>query len=211
MKEFFASFAPRLLIYAVLLFISLIAGWTLNKKTPKYNKENKKRKIIVTVLLTVFFVWLALLGVPLLLHIKYVVLALILLYASLCDMDTREVSDSISVMLLIAGFIDITGTLLVRNFFAVLFLFGLMFICGMVAVGKIGGADIKISGAATFALGAQGGFIGLITGMIAGLVMTPILNRKKEKEEKKTMALVPYLSFGYLSYVLVSQTVLYFK
>ena len=60
----------------------------------------------------------------------------------------------------------------------------------------IGGADIKISTALAFLLGAEKGIFALITGMLAGVIIMLIVRKIRKETNREPFALVPFLSFG---------------
>lgn len=103
--------------------------------------------------------------------VKGIVMALILLYASVQDLSTREADDFLWVMLLIFAFVGIEAggarSMVVG---------GLVILIPQLAIAissknvDIGGADIKISTAAAVILGFHGGVIGYMLGLVFAIV-----------------------------------------
>jgi prepilin signal peptidase PulO-like enzyme (type II secretory pathway) len=60
----------------------------------------------------------------------------------------------------------------------------------------IGGADLKISTALAFLLGAQKGLFALIFGMLLAVITMAIYNKVNEKDQKEGFPLVPFLWMG---------------
>ena len=90
--------------------------------------------------------------------IKTIILLALLLYESVRDIKTREVPDSISVLLLILGFVDTDIERLPSMLLGMALVFLPQFISALINPSKaLGGADINISSFAAFLLGAQRG------------------------------------------------------
>lgn len=60
----------------------------------------------------------------------------------------------------------------------------------------LGGADIKLSTALAFLLGAWKGIVAYMVGLILAVVIISIYHRKKNSNTKQPFALVPFLSIG---------------
>ena len=129
--------------------------------------------------------------------VKGIVMALILLYASVQDLSTREADDFLWVMLLILAFVGIEAGG-VRS----MVLGGLVVLIPQLAIaiftknGGIGGADIKISTAAAVVLGFHGGVIGYMLGLVFAVVFQMIYNRIKKRSNQTPFPLLPFLSTG---------------
>lgn len=110
--------------------------------------------------------------------IKTTILLVLLLYASAKDIKTREVPDSVSVMLLILGLVDTDIARLPSMLFGMFLVFIPQFISALINPSKaLGGADIKLSSAAAFLLGAQMGLFTLIVGLTLAVIVMPIIRR----------------------------------
>lgn len=129
--------------------------------------------------------------------VKGILIALVLLYASVQDISTREADDSLWIMLLIMSLVNF-GEHSVLS----MILGGLVVLVPQLAVailskiGGIGGADIKISTAAAMCLGFVGGVLGYVTGLVFSIIFQLIYNKVKHRTYKKSFALLPFLSAG---------------
>ena len=129
--------------------------------------------------------------------VKGIVMALILLYASVQDLSTHEADDFLWVMLLMLAFVGIEAGG-VRS----MVLGGLVVFVPQMAIGifskkgGVGGADIKISTAAAVVLGFYGGVIGYMLGLVFAVVFQTIYNRIKKRSNQAPFPLLPFLSTG---------------
>lgn len=129
--------------------------------------------------------------------IKGLLLCGILMYASLSDLKKREVPDYVSVMILILALVNFNTS----NLPSMLIGAAMVFVPQMViAVTRpersVGGADIKISTAVAFLLGAQSGLFALIVGLTLAVVTMLILSRTDKTRKGKGFPLVPFLAIG---------------
>ena len=129
--------------------------------------------------------------------VKGIVMALVLLYASVQDISTRKADDSLWIMLLMLSLVNF-GEHSVLS----MILGGLVVFVPQLAIaifsknGGIGGADIKISTAAAICLGFFGGTLGYVIGLAFGIVFQLIYNKVKNRTYRKSFALLPFLSAG---------------
>lgn len=131
--------------------------------------------------------------------LKGLLLTLILFYASLSDLGRREVPDFVSAMIFILSFVGFAPEKLVSMLIGALVVFVPQVAISIVRPKKaIGGADIKISTALAFMLGAEKGIFALLIGLIAGIITMLILRKAKKVEKGEAFPLVPFLSFGAL-------------
>lgn len=177
-----------------ILFFCIISNAVVNK-TPKHSDKDKRSIIFKGVSLVVMTVMLILFGFSPE-FFKGCILLLILLYASVCDMQTHEVKDFVSILILITAFIGIDFEKLPFMILSGCAVFGILFLCAMLSDKPIGGADIKFSGACAFLLGLKGGIAGLLIGLLCAVVCNLIFNRKSKD---KAFPLIPYLSAGYMA------------
>ncbi|HPE95349.1 MAG TPA: prepilin peptidase, partial [Bacillota bacterium] len=63
----------------------------------------------------------------------------------------------------------------------------------------VGGADIKISTAAAFLLGAEKGILALIIGMSIAVIVMLIVRKLKKADKSSPFPLVPFLSVGIMA------------
>lgn len=129
--------------------------------------------------------------------IKGLLLCGILMYASLSDLEKREVPDYVSVMILILALVNFNTS----NLPSMLIGAAMVFVPQMVIAitrpeRSVGGADIKISTAVAFLLGAQSGLFALIVGFTLAVVTMLILSRTDKTRKEKGFPLVPFLAVG---------------
>ena len=129
--------------------------------------------------------------------IKAIILLALLLYASVRDIKTREVSDSISVMLLFLGLVDTDIARLPSMLFGALLVFLPQFVSALINPSKaLGGADIKISSSAAFLLGTSNGLFTLIVGLTLAVIVMPIIRRIRKLPKDQPFPLIPFISIG---------------
>lgn len=132
--------------------------------------------------------------------IKTTILLVLLLYASVRDIKTREVPDSVSVMLLILGLVDTDIARLPSMLFGMFLVFIPQFISALINPSKaLGGADIKLSSAAAFLLGAQMGLFALIIGLTLTVIVMPIIRKIRKLPKDQPFPLIPFLSVGIIA------------
>lgn len=129
---------------------------------------------------------------------KGIIFAALLIGASYCDIRSRKVPDIYSVLIIATAFIAPDY----GRFWGILC--GCPFLLAALTVGGIGGADIKIMGAAGMVLGLKQGMFALImglAGMLAYHYIRNILLHDAEKVEQ-SYPLIPFLTAGMaLSYL----------
>lgn len=180
----------------VLLVVLANAGGAL------INYSSKKRGFGINP----YFIYLLLFGVVTALYltsgfsmwtVKGIVLALILLYASLQDLATHEADDYLWIMLCILALVNFgeigIGTMLLA---ALAVFIPQMAIALFAKKGGIGGADIKLSTAAALSLGFYGGVIGYLVGLVFAIVFQLLYNKFKKKSNQEAFPLLPFLSTG---------------
>jgi leader peptidase (prepilin peptidase)/N-methyltransferase len=129
--------------------------------------------------------------------VKGMILTLLLLYASLSDFKKREVPDCISVMILILAFVGFEHSNLLSMLAGAAVVFIPQLATTMLTPNRpIGGADIKISTALAFLLGAEKGIFALVVGMLLAVVITAISNKLNDRDKKQAFQLVPFLWIG---------------
>lgn len=132
--------------------------------------------------------------------IKTTILLALLLYASVMDIKTREVPDSISVMLLILGLVDTNIERLPSMLLGMVLVFLPQFVSALINPSKaLGGADIKLSSAAAFLLGAQRGLFALIVGLTLAVIAMPIIRKIRKFPKDQPFPLIPFLSVGIIA------------
>lgn len=129
--------------------------------------------------------------------LRGIVLALILLYASVQDLTFREADDFLWVMILILAI----GSIGIVPVWSMLLGAAVVFVPQMAIAmfskkGGIGGADIKLSTAAALLLGFFPGAIGYVVGLAFAILFTLIYNKIKHRTNQKSFPLIPFLSVG---------------
>lgn len=185
------EFIKLLLLTCLALLATFIMNYYIKKRGYKINSAVNYILIsFVTVLLFVFngfSVWTA----------KGIILALILLYASIQDVSTHEADDCLWVMLLILAFVNFRDNSIIPTILGSITVFLPQIIISAFTKNKgIGGADIKISTAASLSLGFVGGTFGYIVGLVFATVYQLIYNKINNRSQKEAFALLPFISAG---------------
>ena len=129
--------------------------------------------------------------------IKTIILLTLLLYASVMDIKTREVPNSLSGMLLILGLVDKDIDQLPSMIIGALLVFLPQFVSALINPSKaLGGADIKISSSAAFLLGAPRGLFAFILGLMVAVVTVPVIRKLRKLPKDQPFPLIPFLSIG---------------
>ena len=136
--------------------------------------------------------------------IKLGVLIALLLYASIKDIRSREVPDSVSGMMLILGLVGITAGDLPSMLLGMALVFLPQYLSAIINPAKaLGGADIKLSSAAAFLLGAPKGLFALIVGLTLSVITVPIVRKVKKLPNNQPFPLVPFLAVGIIAAYLI--------
>jgi len=133
---------------------------------------------------------------PTLSAVKVMILFGILLFASISDIQTREVSDSIWIMIFILSFVGLESTNLTSMVIGAVSVFIPQMIVAITRPGSIGGADIKITTATAFLLGAENGVFALLIGLVLAIITMMGLHMVKRHDKENSFPLVPFLSIG---------------
>ena len=187
------------IMYAVhllaLVLITVVAGGLLNHYM-------LQRGFAYNLYLTYLFipvvgVTLYLVGGFTLWTLKGMVMALILLYASVQDVNTHEADDFLWAMLVILSLVNFGDVSIGSMVFGAIAVFVPQMAIAMFAKkGGIGGADIKISTAAALSLGFYGGVIGYMIGLAFGVIYQTIRNKVQNRSNQEPFPLLPFLSTG---------------
>ena len=181
----------------ILITFSILAAFCISSFATNKWKGNKFKTtsgfvsitLIFTALLICFFGCTAI-------TVRGIIFCLILLLSSYSDIHTRECSDWLHVMIVIAAFIGCDFTKLPTMFIAAMFVGGILLMTVLLSNCDIGGADIKCAVACSFLLGFEKSIIALV----AGLLLAVLSNAFKSKTERqKGFPLIPYLTVGYLA------------
>ena len=189
------EFLSFTLLFAALVFLTIIVGGLMNyymvQRGFAYNPY------LTYLLLPAIVVALYLVGGFSMWTVKGIVLALILLYASLQDLSTHEADDFLWVMLVILSFVNFGDVGIGSMIFGAVAVFvPQMAIAMFTKKGGIGGADIKLSTAAALSLGFYGGVIGYCIGLIFAITVQLLSNKAKKRSNGEPFPLLPFLSTG---------------
>ena len=121
----------------------------------------------------------------------------VLLYASMSDLTTHTVDDFVWITVFALALASISTQGITSMTLGALFVFVPQIALALIPPHKtLGGADIKLSTALAFLLGAWRGIVAYIVGLILAVVIISIYHRKKNSNTKQPFALVPFLSIG---------------
>ena len=196
-----ASLWATVAAHFIIFGIFLLAVWILCKKTVK--EKELIPHLLFCLSIAVGLILLLVFGVTLT-TVKGMILALLLLYASLSDLKTRRVSDCVSVMIFILSLVGFEAANLPSMLIGAMIVFVPQFALAIIRPSRAcGGADLKISTAIAFMLGAGKGVFALIVGMLLAVIVMAIYNKVNAKDQKEAFPLVPFLSFGaMLAYII---------
>jgi len=128
--------------------------------------------------------------------VQGVILCLILLYAANSDIRTREVSDTISLMIAIIAFIGAELSDIPTMLLAAVLITLPQLAVAMWKPGTYGGADIKLMAACAFLLGFDKGLFAIVVSLLLAVVCILIYRKAKKQDTKASFALIPYLAIG---------------
>lgn len=190
-----------LVIQLVLCGIFLLTAWIVYRKAS--NEKDAVEYVPLILSMAVGLILPVIYGISLM-TVKGMILALVLLYASISDLKTRKVSDFVFVMILILAFVGFEIANLPSMLVGAAVVFIPQFSLALARPGRAcGGADLKISTALAFMLGAEKGIFALVFGMFFAVTVMTIYNKVKAKSQKEAFPLVPFLSIGaMLAYII---------
>ena len=126
--------------------------------------------------------------------IRGILFSLVLAFSSYEDIKTRECSNYLHLMIVIAAFIGTELSALPGMIISAAFAGGVMLIACLFAKGKLGGADIKFAAASAFLLGIDRAIFGLLTGTLLSILVNIF-----KKNKKKGFPMIPYLAAGFMA------------
>jgi len=183
------------------LVIVAVATWSLLKHTPKFNKTDKVNTVCMAMALVLTGTMLFLFGSTVS-FLKGILFILVCVYASVCDIKERQVPDCASVIVLIIGLMNISASALVIRAVECVLVFGFLLLMASLKKSHFGGADVKFISACFMLTGMMCGMDALIIGLVLSVICTLIRN-KKTKEKDNSMPLIPYISIGFLTVILI--------
>lgn len=180
------------LIYITFAFVALAT--VLSYAVEQYRAKNDTSHIIPVIIPVLYFCLSLYRNGVCMAALKDYLWALLLVYASMKDLEKREVEDAISVMLLLVALIDNTLPGMLSALPGMLIIFIPQLIVAAINPGKYGGADIKISTSAVAACSFAAGVTGVCTGLAIGVIIQLVMRKKG----KTGYPLVPYMAAGLL-------------
>ena len=196
-KEINWAVTAEILAFLVCVGIAFLCAFLLERYTAK--RFGQGNRIINLLLPTAAAAVLILVSGYTMISLKGFILFLLLLYASVSDLATREVEDYIPLMIILTALIGIGISDIPVMLIATVVITIPQLAVAILKPGTYGGADIKLMSACTFLLGLTKGMFALVTGLTLAVAVTIIVR----KNVKEPFALIPYLSVGcFLAYLL---------
>ena len=187
--------ALKVISYALVLGVAVLATWIMLRKSK--NELNEPKMVPALLSFTGVGLILLLLFGTTLTTVKGLMLCMILLYASLSDIAKHEVPDYVPALILVLAFVGFEPANTLSMLIGALVVFLPQLAISMLRPGRaVGGADIKISTAIAFLLGAEKGIFALLAGLLSGVIVMFIVRKVRKETNKEPFALVPFLSFG---------------
>ena len=136
--------------------------------------------------------------------LKFLILLGILLYASIKDLREHEVPNTVWKLIAVLGLVNISLRDLPSMLLGAALVFLPQIIPALINTEKaMGGADIKISTACAFLLGAGRGLAAFIIGLTLFVVVVPILRKIRHEENGEPFPMVPFLAVGTIAAYLI--------
>ena len=136
--------------------------------------------------------------------VQGMILFFILLYASCSDLTTHTMDDYLWVMVGILGLLSYYTVGLPSMLVGAAMVFVPQILIALLPPHKaLGGADIKLSSAAAFLLGAPRGLFALIVGLTLSVITVPIVRAVKKLPKNQPFPLVPFLAVGIIAAYLI--------
>lgn len=136
--------------------------------------------------------------------LKFLILLGILLYASIKDMREHEVPNTVWKLIVMLGLVNISLRDLPSMLLGAALVFLPQIIPAVINTEKaMGGADIKISTACAFLLGAGRGLAAFIIGLTLFVIVVPIIRRIRKLPKNEPFPMVPFLSVGTIAAYLI--------
>ena len=136
--------------------------------------------------------------------LKFLILLGILLYASIKALREHEVPDTVWKLITMLGLVNIGLRDLPSMLLGAALVFLPQIIPAVINTEKaMGGADIKISTACAFLLGAGRGLAAFIIGLTLFVIVVPIIRRIRKLPKNEPFPMVPFLSVGTIAAYLI--------
>ena len=127
--------------------------------------------------------------------VQFATVTILLGIGSVMDIKTREISNWISLGVLLAAFLDFN----IQDLWGIIV--AVIFFSVALATGKIGGGDVKLIAALSVVCGLWGSFALLLFAQTAMLIFYAgnyILCKIHGKTADKALPFVPFITFGYV-------------
>lgn len=170
--------------FAACLFLALFAGGLCDSAVGRLIKPPAPKTAVLSVAVTAVF--LCLYGFTSM-ALRCILLCQVLMVAGIFDLTTREIPDSLHLLIAMAGLIGFQVLPALLGFLLV----PLPFLIAALKTEKIGGGDVKLMAASGFALGVTGGVWMMIWGLSAALLWNCVFCKGQ-----KSLPLAPFLAFG---------------
>ncbi|MGG4220618.1 A24 family peptidase [Paenibacillus jamilae] len=129
------------------------------------------------------------------LSVEAICFILLLLLASICDLRTRQIPNSLSLVIVIVGLLNFSPFTALSG----LLITGLPYLLAAIFTrGKIGGGDIKLMAACGFVLGPIYGTLQSILGLVLVLLFAVAISFRFgfQAAKQTTLPLAPFLAVG---------------
>lgn len=185
-----------------LLGLFVFVMWMMLKvNEDKFKSESKLAAVLSTA--GIGLIMILLFGATLT-TVKGMILCLILMYASLSDIRYHEVQDFVWAMIGILAFVGFEPKNLPSMLIGAVAVFVPQLAVSIIKPNRaIGGADIKISTALAFMLGAEKGIFAMIIGLIAAVITMLIVRKVKKTGKGEAFPLVPFLAAGAMAVFMI--------
>lgn len=186
--------AMIMLPYLAVALVGALLGWIVAAVIKKkFGGELNPLNIILPCVISVLIALRFGFGAEL---IQGSILSLLLLFAANSDGHTREVSDTVPLMIAITALIGAELSDIPTMFLAAVMITLPQLAVAIWKPGTYGGADIKLMAACAFLLGFGKGLFAIITGLLLAVICTLIYRKAKKQDTKASFALIPYLAIG---------------
>lgn len=187
------EFTLQLSMFVGFVLFALLLGFLLQKQMRKqWESYSILNLTIPTIAASLLFLRFGI-GMQ---SIKGLTFCLLLLYASNSDLKTREVSDNISIMIIITALIGIGIPDIPLMILGSVCITIPQLLMATLKPNSYGGADIKIMAACSFLLGLERGIVAIIVGLLLAVLITISIRKIQKKSLKYTFPVVPYLATG---------------
>jgi len=185
--------AIQLLLFMGFILFAFLIGFLLDK----YMVKQWRKPSVLNIILPIIAATLLFIRYGMEMEsIKGLVLFMLLLFTSNNDLQTREVDNSIPIMIAITALIGVNTSNIPMMIFACVCVTLPQLLIAVIKPSSYGEPDIKIMAACSFLLGLERRLIAIIVGLSAGLLVTTIIRLIQKKISIESFPVVPYLAIG---------------